>query len=98
MSGGSYDYKYMKVEELADEIEEHSTSPTRKAFAKHLRDVANACHDIEWVDSGDYGPGDEEKSIRKCLGNSYDVAIAMEAMVQMKELKKYLDSIFKEKK
>ena len=29
-----------------------------------LRAVARAAHDVEWVDSGDYGPGDEVESIR----------------------------------
>lgn len=29
-----------------------------------LRAVARAAHDVEWVDSGDYGPGDEVEAIR----------------------------------
>lgn len=66
MSGGSYGYAYGKIEDLANEI--RPTSPLRKAFKTHLRKVAKACHDIEWVDSGDYGPGDEDEAIRACLG------------------------------
>jgi len=42
-------------------------TPLREAFKDHLYDVVEACHDIEWVDSGDYGKGDEEESIRACI-------------------------------
>ena len=35
-------------------------------FIGLLRIVAKAAHDIEWVDSGDYGPGDEVAAIRAC--------------------------------
>jgi hypothetical protein len=31
-------------------------------------------HDIEWVDSADYAPGDEDEAIRACLKNSTDAA------------------------
>ena len=55
MSGGSYDYLYHKVEEVADQLD-GDRSPLRRAFAEHLHKVAKALHDIEWVDSGDYGP------------------------------------------
>jgi hypothetical protein len=66
MSGGSYEYRYYHVIQLADDIQ--PTTPLRKEFKKHLRKVADACHDIEWVDSGDYAPGDEDAAILKCLG------------------------------
>ena len=42
-------------------------TPERKAFRRHLLKVADALHDIEWVDSGDKGPGDENAAIRACL-------------------------------
>ena len=63
MSGGSMNYLYSQLEYAdfrADTVE-------RKAFAHHLKLVAKALHDIEWVDSGDYGPGDENAAIRACL-------------------------------
>lgn len=65
MSGGSMNYLYSKLECGAD-FEENT--PERFAFAKHLKLVAKALHDIEWVDSGDYGPGRDTDAIRACLG------------------------------
>lgn len=63
MSGGSMEYLCYKVQ---DAIFRRDT-PERRAFAKHLEKVAKALHDIEWVDSGDYGQGDENAAIRACL-------------------------------
>ena len=68
MSGGSMDYLYQKLQYAKFAKD----TPERLAFAKHLQLVAKAMHDIEWVDSGDCGPGDENESIRKCL-NKTDV-------------------------
>ena len=65
MSGGSYDYLYEKVESMAGQLEGHK--PLRRAFAAHLRMVARAMQDIEWVDSCDSSQGDEDESIRACL-------------------------------
>lgn len=64
MSGGSMDYLYSKVLHCANFPLD---TPERIAFAAHLKLVAQALHDIEWVDSGDYGPGDENAAIRACL-------------------------------
>ena len=64
MSGGSMNYLYSKVLHQSDFP---CDTPEREAFAKHLKLVAQALHDIEWVDSGDYGPGDENTAIRACL-------------------------------
>lgn len=108
MSGGSYDYLYGRVDELADRIESsidprsrrerewhgacidpalvdprvysiekkawiygeealaiiYAADAERKWFAELLRIAARAAHDIEWVDSGDFGPGDEVEAIR----------------------------------
>ena len=64
MSGGSMDYLYSKVLHCADFPLD---TPERIAFAAHLKLVAQALHDIEWVDSGDYGPGDENDAIQACL-------------------------------
>lgn len=66
MSGGSMNYLYSRLEwEGIDSIEQ--STPERKAFVAHLRKVARALHDIEWVDSGDYGPGDEVAAIMEVL-------------------------------
>lgn len=63
MSGGSMDYLYCKVQDA----EFRADSPLRRAFRAHLQLVAKALHDIEWVDSCDYGKGDEEEAIRAVL-------------------------------
>jgi hypothetical protein len=57
-------YLYSRLEWEAD-FEQNT--PERKAFAEHLKLVAKALHDIEWVDSCDYGPGDENAAILACL-------------------------------
>ena len=75
MSGGSMNYLYSKLEYDATF---RTDTPERKAFAKHLQRVAKALHDIEWVDSSDYGPGDENDAIRACLGD----ALVLEAAIE----------------
>lgn len=66
MSGGSMDYLYQKL----DWVGFNTDTPERAAFRKHLALVAKALHDIEWVDSSDYGPGDESEAIRACLSKT----------------------------
>lgn len=66
MSGGSLNYLSSRIER---EAVFHTDTPERKAFAKHLELVCKALHDIEWVDSCDYGPGDENDAIRACFAN-----------------------------
>ena len=85
MSGGSYSYAYRRIEDLAEDM--RPTTPLRKAFKRHLRKVSKACKDIEWVDSCDCGPGDEDEAIRACLGNDgpalvLDAAVAAAVMVR----------------
>ena len=70
MSGGSYDYICHRVDDVADNLLNQKSS-LRRAFGAHLKDVAKALHDIEWVDSGDYGTGDELEAIKKALGKDY---------------------------
>ena len=68
MSGGSYDYKYRAIEELADLLSPNKDKYQliRDRMANALRGIAKQCHDIEWIDSGDYGPEDFEE-IKKWL-------------------------------
>jgi hypothetical protein len=68
MSGGHYDYKYHHLDDLADEMEneikrENRWEPIthiaeREYVIKKLRELAKICHDIEWIDSSDYGEKD----------------------------------------
>lgn len=62
MSGGRYSYAYARVEEMAGSLE-GGADPLRRAFAAHLKRVAKAMHDVEWVDSGDYGAGAEREAV-----------------------------------
>jgi hypothetical protein len=67
MSGGSYDYVCFKIQETAGSIRNQESNPRRAAFAHLLHLVGEAMHDIEWVDSGDYGTGDENRAIDACF-------------------------------
>ena len=69
MSGGSWDYVYGKVQDTAETLQ-HSSDALRRAFGNHLSLCAKALHDIEWVDSCDYGKGDERPAIEAALGAS----------------------------
>lgn len=84
MSGGSYEYAYHRIEELAADI--RATTALRKAFKAHLVKVAKACHDIEWVDSCDYSPGDEDDAIRACLGEATDALVLAEVLAEAKKI------------
>ena len=64
-------YLHRDVERVARQMLKEEI-PYRRAFARHLIDVAEALHDVEWVDDSDYGPGDDEESIMKCI-NKADV-------------------------
>ncbi len=68
MSGGSMDYLYRRVEDANIYVE----SDLHQAFIEHLQLVAKALHDIEWVQGGDYGKGDDLEAIRAVLGKDAD--------------------------
>ena len=68
MSGGSWDYFYGRLEEVASRLQ-CERDPLRKAFGSHLQKCAKALHDIEWVDSQDCSPGDEVNAIKAVLGS-----------------------------
>lgn len=68
MSGGSYDYAYTRIEQLAWDIRRGAPdNPLRLAFADLLERCAKAAHDIEWVDSCDYGREDDIPAIKAAL-------------------------------
>lgn len=90
MSGGSMNYLYSRLDYDANFP---TNTPERRAFKDHLVKVAKALHDIEWVDSGDYGPGDENEAIRACLSSAQMLEAVIE---QAKEsLKNLQDEIAK---
>lgn len=67
MSGGSWDYVYQRFEGVSGRLIS-SKEPLRRALGKKIALIADAMHDIEWVDSCDLGKGDDVKSIEKALG------------------------------
>jgi hypothetical protein len=67
MSGGELNYIYEKVNDSADTILQKSKNSIHIAFANHLKKVAIALHDIEWVLSGDTSSPNEEPAIRTCI-------------------------------
>lgn len=72
MSGGSLDYGYEKLLDLADKIEiggenKHPITDLHRAFAAHLRRVADVAKKIEWAWSGDSSDEDAEQAIRAFL-------------------------------
>jgi len=77
MSGGSMNYLCHDVEEATFD----TNTVERKAFAEHLKKVAKALHDIEWVDSGDYAPGDETAAIRDCISKPEMLETALKAAI-----------------
>lgn len=68
------DYLYQEV----NDAEFMEDTPLRRAFRKHLQLVVRALHDIEWVDSDDYGPGDDEEAIRACLAKGAEIEACIE--------------------
>jgi len=82
MSGGSWDYLYRNIGEAAQELMEDKR-PLRRAFGKHMELISKAMYAIEWVDSSDWGAGQEEKYIRKALGDNSVVLELEELMKQV---------------
>lgn len=93
MSGGSYNYAYMRIEDLASEI--RPTTLLRRTFIDHLKMVAKACHAIEWVDSGDCGPGGEDADIKACLDDGKCLA---KCVCEAIEINKQLESLIRKSK
>lgn len=82
-------YLYSKLE-YDGKFEEDT--PERRAFRSHLQLVAKALHDIEWVDSGDYKPGDENAAIRACISDAAVLEAAIDrAHEAAKELRAELE-------
>jgi len=63
---------------ILDDVNFSTHTPERKAFYAHLKKVSAALHDIEWVDSGDYGRGDENEAIRACLAEGVVLQAAID--------------------
>jgi len=93
MSGGSMDYLYRHVEDaFISESEHPEANALRAAFRAHLELVAKALHDIEWVDSYDYGPGDECEAIRACFATSLADGVLATAIASAEKERGMLDA------
>jgi hypothetical protein len=65
MSGGSWDYIYSQIDEVADRLLRPGQSLERRAMGAHVRRLAAAMRAVEWVDSGDMS--DDTPQIRAFL-------------------------------
>jgi hypothetical protein len=92
MSGGTMDYLFQRVSEEAARLLV-SRNSTRRAFGRHLLLVADALHDIEWVDSGDYSDGGEIEAIMKVITRQ---DILKECIEQANEAKKNLEDCIRD--
>lgn len=66
MSGGSWDYFCFRCDDVAEKLC-NDASPLRRAFGEHMKLIAHAMHEIEWVDSGDKSRPDDINAIREAM-------------------------------
>ena len=92
MSGGSWDYFCFQVDEVADRLAIEK-SPLRRAFGQHMKVVAKAMKEIEWVDSGDKSsPVDSDaiKEVFASVDNHPEIKVLLDdaknIIKQLKEL------------
>ena len=78
MSGGSLNSAYYKIEYIAEDLLCIANTNRQRSMVKHLLLIAKALHDIEWVHSGDYGPGDENPAIDAVLPKKIQLETAVE--------------------
>jgi len=88
MSGGSYEYAYRTVQDLAEQIKDRHTGVAATdadvlavRFAKHLGAIADVAKAIEWWDSCDTGPETAQRALALFfdslgMGNPEDIADA----------------------
>lgn len=90
MSGGSWDYVYHHIQEAVDGLL-HQSDPLRVALGRKLEPFVKALHDIEWVDSCDYGKGQECEAIMAALGTDAKALILNEVVQKARAIKVELD-------
>ena len=89
MSGGSWDYVSFKVDEVAARLISNKSASEyelRAALGRWLEKVSEALHMIEWVDSGDCGPGDEREALFAVFGKDAKQVELQELSNQLKDL------------
>jgi hypothetical protein len=76
MSGGEYNYFYLKVLDFCEQLQNKDTNPKRAALAELLTKMAEELRIIEWADSGDCSEWKGEDAIDNILkGLGYDPAL-----------------------
>jgi len=96
MSGGSWDYLYLKIGEAAARLEESNTM-SRCALGVHLGKVAAAMHAIEWNDSGD-GADNELDLIAEVLTGTNPFDVVQMALAKHKAELEQFEAWFQRKK
>ena len=87
MSGGSLDYVCYKVEGAISDISSRTDDKLCRVFVKHLKDVANALHEIEWWLSSDCGYDRAEIAIKECMGSTCKVEVASLLIEDLERIK-----------
>ena len=94
MSGGTYNYAFGRIEDFAYELARRANTPDRKAFLRLLHKVSAAAKAIEWNDSGDGAP-DEDDLIRAALGKDHRALcldeLKADAKALIEQLKQYTE-------
>lgn len=84
MSGGSWEYVYERFEDVAARLRSES-DPRRRALGRVVAKMAKAMHDIEWVDSSDFGKGDEIAAIDAVIRHEDVLDELIEAAVKARD-------------
>lgn len=77
MSGGSWDYISHRIDDIVGRLGA-SEDPLRRLMSKRVAALSVALHAIEWVDSDDWGKGEDVESIRAFLEWDLGAAIKEE--------------------
>ena len=89
MSGGSWGYFCYQADEVANLLCDEK-SPLRRAFGKHMKLIAHAMHEIEWVDSADKGSPDDINAIKAVFE---DLAESKEMEVLFSDAREAIDAL-----
>lgn len=96
MSGGSWDYFYQRLEDIALRLIREDCH-YRRALGAQLSMAAMALHAIEWVDSCDFAKGEDIEPIKKALGESCEQLayeeLKKEALDLIDRLNKFKEAI-----
>lgn len=92
MSGGSYDYVYIKLADSADQIKrKNDHSAIRRRISEYLSYLSKIMYEVEWYDSADSGKEawvEIRKQLRKLegIGKLNDIKLDKVRKFEMIEL------------